>query len=226
MTSLIFDLDDTLFDTSAQLIGPAISEACAAMIHSGLMCSQEECAQSKKKLILSGQRIDFFTYATQNFEVDKDAHPDEIAAVGRKAFYQRRVPTIHPFDGVPELLNQLKPKYKLFLVTAGHPPTQLEKIRKLQFESFFNKILFADIGQKTSKFDIFKSLAKENEILPQQTLAIGNRIDDEIKFAKMLNMKTCLVRHGEYRYLLPQNLLETPDFTISKIMELSDVCKL
>ena len=59
---LIFDLDDTLFDTFGQLVKPAFLEASAAMIAAGLNApSVTDCMGAREKILLTNKRQKIFS---------------------------------------------------------------------------------------------------------------------------------------------------------------------
>ncbi len=48
---ITFDLDDTLLDTSAELIPNAAKEACHAMIGGGLVCDLQTCLRVRDEFL-------------------------------------------------------------------------------------------------------------------------------------------------------------------------------
>ena len=126
--ALIFDLDDTLLDTSRLLVPQAERESCVAMIHAGLNADLESCLKARKKLIEQNLRTQIFDCVVREFGIKGLASAEEVARVGRRAFYEREVEShIYLDPEVIQLLEKLKSKYDLFLVTAGAPKTQKRK---------------------------------------------------------------------------------------------------
>jgi FMN phosphatase YigB (HAD superfamily) len=224
---LIFDLDDTLLDTSRWVVPFAARESCQVMINHGLKANLEECIEKRKEIHLKNPRANAFELLVQHFGVKKNVVAEDVKAYGQKAFFERNVnETIALFDGADEVLENLQGKYKLYMVTAGNLATQMQKIRKLHIESFFQNIFYIDPSQGMKKGDAFKALLDTHSYLPEEYLSIGNRADHEIAEAKDLKMKTCLVEYGEYVHLKPSRPEEIPDFRIRDIRELVVTCRL
>lgn len=87
------------------------------------------------------------------------------------------------------------PKY---LVTAGLTSLQMAKIKALNIENDFAKIIIIDTftGNK-KKLDVFKDLVVEYNLVHEKTLVIGDNPDSEIKAGNELNMVTIqILREG------------------------------
>jgi len=88
------------------------------------------------------------------------------------------------YEGVVELLLILSNKYRLILMSTGGIE-RLNVIRKLNIRRYFLKTLIV----KRKTIDYF------NEVIfdPNQTLIIGDRIEEEIRIGKKLGCKTLRV---------------------------------
>lgn len=58
--------------------------------------------------------------------------------------YRNQVPDIHLYDGVEDMLINLKEKYLLGMITDGRPEGQRAKIRALGLETIFDNIIVTD----------------------------------------------------------------------------------
>lgn len=228
---LVFDLDDTLLDTYRQLIPHAAKEACNAMINAGLKVDTESCLQARDTFLRSEWRAEergsVYTYLVDRFGVRDGADGKEVEKAGYDAFHNRDVePDISLFPGARELLHDLRSKYILHLVTAGHEATQRMKILILGLESTFDSIHIVDPSKGQTKGDAFKAIMAETRSHPSKMLSIGNRLDTDIAEAKRLGWKGCWIRYGEHAGTRPSNNNEAPDFSISNIQELVLACRL
>ena len=97
---------------------------------------------------------------------------------------------MQPFDEY-EYVRSLP--FDKFLVTAGFMKMQQKKVEMLGLSNDFKKIYIIDpeTTDKTKK-DIFEEIAKEFNYKPEELLVIGDDADSEIKYGKMLGMKTFL----------------------------------
>lgn len=230
MKSIIFDLDDTLLDTSGFLIPAAAREACQAMIDAGLNCDLETCLQTRTAILRSNPRSQVYRELAEKIGVRPATYPqayvNDVAFAGHKAFHIRNVEeNIKLRDGATELLRSLQNKYRLILVTAGDPATQKRKIDLLNIAHFFSQIEIVDVLTQT-KQQAFKKLQEVYGGTPFEYLSVGNRVDSDIAPAKRLGWKTCWVRYGEHIHMTPETADETADFEVEELKDLPQACSL
>ncbi len=224
---LIFDLDDTLLDTSNLLIPRASREACAAMISSGLNADIEACVRAWGEHGALQSRRDLFSHLVERFGVNRETDAERVAQLGYQAFYNRRVESdISLFSGAHELLSVLGRNYGLHLVTSGTRSTQEEKIRILKIEPLFDSITHVDPTRGERKRDAFAAIQRKTDRPAERHLSIGNRIDTDVSEARELGWKACWVRYGEYVAMTPTTEIEQPDYIIENITELARKCQL
>lgn len=223
---LIFDLDDTLFDTWETCVRPATSQACHLMIQAGLKATLEQATREAERHLLQFPRRDTFIHLSAHFGV-KGITATEISEIGRRAFFERKVEdNITLFPGTREILADLRTRYLVFLVTSGHPKTQEQKVSFLKIKNFFTQIFYVDGGKKEQKTPTFVKIMHQTDTPPEQILCIGDRLDRELVEGKRLGFKTCLLKRRQYLRLLPQEPNEEPDFEIEKLPELVSDCGL
>ena len=221
-SDLIFDLDDTLMDTTGQLVVPAAREACEAMILAGLDADLEICIEERARLFAASPREDLYGNLVSHFGVKPGSCPEAVRLAGVRAFFHREVETnIQPFDRVPQLLETLMDHYGLHLVTSGSPQTQQQKIDILGLDGFFKSVYLVHPEMGQTKAEAFAKILEKEDLEPSRVLCIGDRVDREIKAANALGMATCHVHYGEFHHLEPEEPHEIPDFRISHIRELS-----
>lgn len=220
--NVVFDLDDTLLDTSGSLIPLAARRAVEAM---GAPKDQVEAWLSKRSELL---RLN----PRANVWLDLAKGNTEMAERGRHAFLT------FPIEELPDsalrftpsakdLLEWTRERSKLFLVTSGDQSTQRAKIARLGIESFFESIHVVESSSgaraKNRAFtEISESLAGQ-KLAPSDFLSIGNRVDTDLGSAKILGWTTAWVRYGEHASLTPQNALEIPDFEAASLTDLFSI---
>lgn len=213
---LVFDLDDTLIDTNSQLVPHATREACEKMIAAGLRTDLATCMRTRDEIAQTPARKHLFIALAQKF----GAPSDEIARIGERAFYDRKITEdLQLFPGVREMLQALGQKYSIHLVTSGAPETQEEKLDILKLKNSFDSISIVNTLAHETKDKAFAKIAPF-------ALSIGNRLDTDIAPAKRLGWQTCWVKHGEYARSTPSTKDEKPDFTIATIQDLISTCRL
>jgi putative hydrolase of the HAD superfamily len=214
--AVVFDLDDTLIDTSGQLLLPAHQEAAAAMVAAGLQATVEQVAQ---------KRLDFAA-AAPGPEVDlRVAHffdcvdPEAAARAGHQAFYGRRVRSLDAIQGVHELLEELGRQRSLFLVTAGFEATQRKKVELTGLERHFEQVTVLDVLSQT-KDAAFGAILEGEGLAPQEVVAVGDRIDAEIAAARRLGLWAVRVLHGEGARLTPAGPEQRPHYSVPSVLAL------
>jgi FMN phosphatase YigB (HAD superfamily) len=221
-TTLIFDLDDTILNTHELITHRALKDVCQAMIEAGLSADMESCLTYRSQYIIDRPNSDFFTALAGKFgqhneaSLRKTGH-DKYAEILSKLDY-------HVPQSTHKLLSDLKIDHDLFLVTAGNRMRQMLKVNKIKIAHYFQDMMFVDTTMGMTKRECFATILKATKALPTQCLAIGNRVDMEIAEAKSLDLQTCLVLTGEYRFIKPKGALEIPDYTIESLEELKHIC--
>lgn len=218
---IIFDLDDTLFDTLGTLVLPAAREACQVMVDRGLACTVQQCLDLREQLRKEGFRGNFFDKAVTHFGLASFSGPESVNRVGERAFLQRQIKEkISLFPETMESLKELQKIYRLFLITIGDPQTQAEKVKLLGLRPLFEKIYYVDGIKDKSKKAAFADILEVVGGTASEFLSVGNRIDTDVRFAKELGMLGILYEHGEYLYLKPESRHEKPDAVIKNLAEL------
>lgn len=219
---LIFDLDDTLFDTHGQLMKPATREACAAMIQAGLKTNLENCIQRREVLFSAQPRKNIYEALVDFFGVKENTKAALVAEAGFKAFHDREIKEkISAFEDAFKTLEALQKHFHLILVTLGTPKTQMKKVELLKFTSHFESIIYVNVASTKTKTTAFKEvMAKFPQLKPRAFVSIGNRSDSDIHNAKELGMQAILRRHGEYLHLKPQGEFEHADAEVNHLTEL------
>lgn len=223
--TLVFDLDDTLMDTQNQMTLPLLKEVWKFLQDRGHQISFDEMLRFRHQHNVQKPHRDFFRRFARRL-TQTPTESKALAAEMISHYYSFKGPfSISISTELRRQLHDWRVRYDLFLVTAGREDRQTAKIRELELQSLFNAILIADKSRSISKKDCFMKILQSQQLPPHQALSVGNRVDLEIREAKLLGMKTCLVLTGEYKELKPRNAEEEPDFTISHLGELNDILK-
>ncbi|MFM1525427.1 MULTISPECIES: HAD family hydrolase [Helcococcus] len=86
---------------------------------------------------------------------------------------------LEKIDGVDELLNKLQ-NYNLYLLTDGFTDTQLSRAYFLNLDKYFKRSYASEDLEKGKKFSIpFMLLMKENNLIPEETLMIGDNYQSD-----------------------------------------------
>lgn len=226
---IVFDLDDTLLDTSSLLVPVAVQMACQTMIDFGLCATISECITFRNQCIKHFPRANPFKEMINHFDIKEKTPKEQMLEAAQIAFCQVPLPNnLAILDGGQSLLENLTLNHKLFLLTIGHTDTQNQKINKMGIRSFFHEILLVDNKSIDTKFSVFEKLVthlSSLSIRPERILSVGDRLDQEIAAAKLQGCKTCWFKNGEHSFLQAQKKEEFPDFIIYKLSDLIKLCQ-
>ncbi|MFC1732017.1 HAD-IA family hydrolase [candidate division KSB1 bacterium] len=222
MKAIIFDLDDTLYDCTKQVIFKAINDAVKAMKKAGLPFNAEKFASDIKKR----KGRDTFRVAIDNtFRLKKYRTNDsqKFMKVANKKYYNHSdVSNIKLFPGAEKLLKDLKKrKMKLALVSTGTKKQQMRKVKNLKLNKYFDVVAINDVFKKKGKGYHFKKIMKKFKLKPKDVLVVGNKPSSEIKAGNKLGIKTVQVTVVcDYK---PKYKIEKPDFKIKNVTDLSRI---
>lgn len=207
---IIFDLDDTLIETSKCLTPLYLRLAFDAMGLSGTW--QELVAINEKSL---SSRI-----ALREFWSSRSDR-EEILQAGLEAL-KTPIPSeakIEPVPGANEVLDTLQVHHTLALVTAGYPELQLQKMEKAGIQpSQFSKLI---VGSGPSKKSDYQRVLAELQFDPSEAVVCGDRVEIDLTPAKELGLYTVHFRNG--RGLFHSTPKESVDLTIQTLKELQEV---
>lgn len=148
---LVFDLDDTLLDTSGLIIPQAVENSCKAMLAQGLKCTMPECLEMRANLAKGMSHTKIFAAIADHFGC---ANREAAVAGAIQEFYNPSVPEFLPLlPGALENLEALKSKYTLYLVTAGTNEAQKKKVAAAGVAGYFKKVFILDpMGQSAKSW--------------------------------------------------------------------------
>lgn len=214
----IFDLDDTLLDTSGLLVPQALRRACEFLIQQKVLSSMEEGLQRWSASRQNKSSLNHF------FDIIDSGDETQRKHFSEQAYRIFRAPplpeTLEPRAGGLDILEKASKQFPLFLVTQGDIDVQMNKVDRLQIIPFFKHVYYIDPFANENKLKAFSAILSHWQFDPQKVLSIGNRLDNEIALSKSLGMKTCYVRYGEHSLDRPETPLQIPDFNITELSEL------
>ena len=230
--AVIFDLDDTLMDTSVQLVRKGQILAIRSMIRAGLpwpVGREEELREEVLKRY--GPACNTTDKAIEFLSVSDEREAAQLADIGHNAYHSVDTKEIMAFPGTIPLLEELKKrKIVLTMITHGTAKLQNAKIDALGIRKYLDKIIISDAIGAVEKMRFYEEIVDwlaSKGISAKETLSVGDRIDSEIKASKTLGMVTAQVRNcGRYSCIMPRSAIEIPDFIVKLPSELLKMKKL
>ncbi len=96
----------------------------------------------------------------------------------------------HLLEDTLEILEYLKPKYKLHIITNGFEEIQHSKLSNAKISNFFNSITTSEeAGVKKPHIDIFTKALNKSNALPSNSIMIGDSYEADIDGAINAGLK-------------------------------------
>lgn len=189
---IIFDLDDTLIDTSGCVTPFKLRQCLKRLQQEGLKLDSFEKSYAELEAI--NRRCLTSRKALEQFLHERGAlHllPGAIEEMNGPLPSDFQVLTT-PY--AKEILNYLARKAPLALVTGGFPPFQKEKLEKAGIDSsIFSKI---DIPKDSVKKPCYKGLVEQFAVETKRVFVCGDRISLDLQPAYELGLQTIHMRWG------------------------------
>lgn len=215
---IIFDLDDTLVDTSGCLTHHRLQKALHAMQMEGLQIGDgEEALQQLRRIDNSSESA---RSALSEF-LEILGADRRFLEVGIEEVYGDAPVDIElfPLEGAVEVLFELSISHELALVSNGKKEVQSEKLKKAGIDSrIFSKIA---VSEEKSKKARYRAIVEELGYSPSGVVVCGDRIAIDLRPARELGYKTVQMRWG--RGLSSTGAKGDVDYTIHSLKEIKAI---
>ena len=230
-----FDLDDCLFDSTG-LSERARIKGIDAMIELGLKLDRQKAIMLLQEIVNeygsnSSKHYDYFIRRLnriENFSISFNQQYKYIAAAVM-AYHQEKIDSIELYDDVKPTLKKIRDMgIKSAIISDGIPIKQYEKILRLQIDELVDLIVITDeVGIRKPNPKLFEYFLEKFGVKGNETIYIGDNLENDIIPAKMNNINTIYIhRGGKYDISLSDlNLRNSskPDYEISQLYELFDI---
>lgn len=140
------------------------------------------------------------TFDVLNYEIS-----DEKIAILSEEYIEFLPDFNHLFDGTIEILDYLKPKYNLHIITNGFDKVQTGKMRNSKIEKYFKTITNSEMaGVKKPNPKIFEFALSLSNVKKENTLMIGDCIEADVQGA--LNFGMDAIHFNEHAVEIPNNI--------------------
>jgi FMN phosphatase YigB (HAD superfamily) len=228
ITTVVFDLDDTLYDCHRQRVLAAHRHAARALLRAGLN------RHARRKLSLARLvrlRLRLFreerTLETLDARVGArlglgGRQAARLARIGNRAYFSYPVEKLHLFPDTRPTLGRLhRAGVRIYDLTAGLLRIQRAKVRVLGLNhmTYIHKIYLTGLLQGRGKARYLKRVLRADPD-PRRVLVVGDRADSEIRAARELGMWTVRRLGGEFAHFRPRHRLERAHFSIRRLRQL------
>ena len=213
---IIFDLDDTLIDTTGSVL-PGILRNALRQMQGIIGFSSPDFDRFYQELLrLNTYHLSVEDAVREFLEINRV--PIEFLETALETVYENPIfnDPIHPIENAIEVLEELSISHSLVLVSKGKERIQREKMRRAGISTrFFIKMHFCSDGNKKK---VYKKVSQEMGISPLNAWVCGDRIFLDLTPAKELGYKTIQMKWG--RGLGNTGFKKDVDYTILCLEEL------
>lgn len=123
-------------------------------------------------------------------------------------------------DGAIELLEYLKAKYPLYIISNGFTETQYTKIKSGGLEGYFQEIFLSDeIGYHKPSKEIFEFVLNKTKVNVKEALMIGDNIATDIIGAQKVMMDQIYFNPDKKEV----NMYIAPTYTVELLPEITNI---
>lgn len=210
---IIFDLDDTLIDTSG-----VVTPFKLGIVYEILM-GRPPVKEELEELLALNEESPRTRDAIEKFAKKKGATAEALEKALKEII--NPLPSNFSIPCTPnakEIIESYSKRYPIALVTGGYPPFQREKMEKAGIEaSIFSKIA---IPEDSIKKPFYEGLMREFSKAPADIWVCGDRVSMDLLPANELGFKTIHIRWGRGRRIKHEPWI---DYSISDLNELRNI---
>jgi FMN phosphatase YigB (HAD superfamily) len=228
ISTVVFDLDDTLYDCHRQRVLAAHRYAARALLRAGL---NQHARRQQSVASLVRLRLRLFREERNLETLDarvvarlglRGGVAARLARVGNRAYFSYPVQRLHLFpDARPTLRRLHRAGVRIYVLTAGLLRIQRAKVRVLGLNrlAYIHKIYLTGLLQGRGKARYLKRVLRA-EPEPRRVLVVGDRADSEIRAARELGLWAVRRLGGEFARFRPRHRLERAHFSIRRLGQL------
>ncbi|MFQ5817681.1 MAG: HAD family hydrolase [Terriglobia bacterium] len=227
ITTVVFDLDDTLYDCYRQRVLRAHHHACHALLpklrDAGLAVAFGPLLRARLKLFHETRDLENLDRRLCVRLGLRGRRAARLARIGREAYFNLPVGRLQLFPETRPTLRRLHRRgVRIFIITAGRPAVQRQKVRALGLDRSptISGIYYVPLpsGQSGKQRELAAILRWEAD--PARILVVGDRPNREIQAANELGMISVRRRGGEFAGYEPKTRKEKARFTIRRLPEI------
>jgi putative hydrolase of the HAD superfamily len=220
--SVVFAVDDVLYDTSQQLSASRMS-AVKAMKSAGLPIDIETTYRKLEEIVKERGPDDTRHFDTLLERLGLKWNPEVIAA-GVVAYRATSPVYLTPFpDAVPTLLKLRDAGYKLGVASNGRAVKQWQKLIQLGLEYVFHTVTISEeVGSEKMTAATLQRTLNKLGIAPERAAFVGCELQD-IVVANTAKMTAVRMKTGGHRAAVPRVPEEKPAFEIGRLSEIFDI---
>jgi len=191
---IAFDLDNTLYD-EGQYFEAAFTEIVPHLAERSGRPAREIGRRLREILTAHGKHYHHLfsdILAEIGLDPKKDLPPVLDLFRGVRT-------TLTPFPEVVDLLRDLRPRYRLGLITSGMRAVQENKLRLLEIASYFEEIVYSSTLRENKPSPVpFRHLLERVGVSASRAVYVGDNPLFDFRGANAIGMLTIRVRNAEF----------------------------
>jgi HAD superfamily hydrolase (TIGR01509 family) len=210
---LFFDLGNTLIDE-----GDALECRLRLMVQAlerhGRRCSMEEARAALAAA--AGEFAPRFIIRGIQELIDGEEHRRAVLVAAR---YRKELEA--PYAAAEPVLRELSASYKIGII-ANQSVSSTERLTQWGLMPFVSTCLCSfELGLEKPDPAIFALALERAGCAPSEAVMIGDRLDNDIRPARLLGWKTVRVAQGFARFQSPRDVGDEPDLTTTSLAEVT-----
>lgn len=215
--SVIFDIEDTLFDYSLQIRMTRLN-ALRAMIEAGLPIDLES-GYNKLKDIVDEYGSHYPRHFDKLLELLGLKWNPAVIAAGVVAYRETSDAYLKPFpETVPVLIKLRDLGYKIAVVSEGRSVKQWQKLIQLGIHHLFHKVLISeDYGTEYIDKEFFRKCFGELKVKPEEVLYVCSNFKKGIYLGNKSRTNTVRIKKGDLALEKPKLSEEKAKYEIETL---------
>ena len=190
---IIFDLDDTLLETSDILIPNNLSYALKQMQKAGLVTNNQDFNQLYSQLLQINKTTKNGKQTLTTFLQSINNKNKDLTNIGIDAYYKNPNCQIKINQDTLNILKELKNDHNLAIVSHGDQEIQTKKIDQNNLKPLFKQFI---ITTTYDKFQQYKYLINLQEYQNQTVMVVGDKFETDLLPAQKMNLITVQIQKG------------------------------
>lgn len=220
LKAVIFDLDDTLYSERAFVFSGF--RAAVQRLEALASIPSEVADRTLREMFERGMRGNLFDRLLKG-----RLHEEKIPGLVEEmiAAYREHYPEISPFHGAVQLLERLKSRYRLGMLSDGWLPVQEKKLVALGVVPYFDAIVLSDQwGRDAWKPNTrpYHEVCRALGVAPEEAVYVADNPAKDFLGARRSGMRSVRLRsvEGLYAFEEPANSEASPDADVPTFVDL------
>lgn len=181
-----FDMDGTLYPKTKEIRDLKKQLCCDYLVRKGNVSPEKAEEWFNKEIARTGS----YTYVLKHHGIE-----DAKEVLESKTVNNKLVDLIKFDPQIKKLLEQIKAKYKTFLITHTYKKYAVPRMSKagIDYKKNFDVCIFGDSGLLKTSEEVFNVVLDKLKLRPEEVLHVGDREVVDIIVPKQMGMSTAIV---------------------------------